>query len=129
MPRDDGYRANPEGGFTLLEILIALTIFAVAAAGLLSATTLNSKQTALLENKTFAAVIAQNRLAVFHAAHTWIEPGETSETASMAGREWDVNITVSPTARADMEKIEVSVSLHAVPQAPLVSLVGYLGKL
>ena len=49
-------------GFTLLEVLVALAIFAVVAASVLSASARSLKTAARLEDKTFATWLADNRL-------------------------------------------------------------------
>ena len=50
-------------GFTLLEILIALAIFAVTASALISSMTRQVSQASLLQDKTIAYWIAENELA------------------------------------------------------------------
>ena len=49
-------------GFTLLEVLVALAIFALVAASVLSATARSLQTASRLEEKTLAMWIADNRL-------------------------------------------------------------------
>ena len=50
------------GGFTLLEIMVALAVFATLAAAVLSASQYVVKQRGAVENRLFAAWLADNRL-------------------------------------------------------------------
>ena len=56
-------------GFTLLEVLVALAIFAVVAASVLSASARSLKTAARLEDKTFATWLADNRLQEIQPVH------------------------------------------------------------
>ncbi len=49
-------------GFTLLEVLVALAIFAMVAASVLSASARSLQNASRLEDKTLAMWIADNRL-------------------------------------------------------------------
>jgi general secretion pathway protein I len=123
-------RISPkEKGFTLLEVLIALVILAVAAAGLMSAMRQSVVQQERLEIKAFATWVAQNRLAELHAARDWPGVGEGGDTLSMAGRDWNVRVIVEDTPNPDIRKVTVGVSA-AAPRADTsaVTLTGFLGR-
>ena len=49
-------------GFTLLEVLVALAIFALIAASVLTASARSVRTASQLENKTLAMWVADNRL-------------------------------------------------------------------
>ena len=118
---------NGEAGFTLLEVLIALVILAVGSAGLIGAVRRDLLQQGELEDRTIALFVAQNRLAELHAAHAWIEPGTTTETATMAGRDWTLKLDASVTAEPDMEQVAVAVARNGTAP-PSASLTGFIGR-
>jgi general secretion pathway protein I len=121
--------ANRQSGFTLLEVLIALTIFATAAGGFLSATGQSLRQLQRMEAKTFAGWVAQNRLAELRSPRAWPDTGERDDTVAMAGREWKVRVTIEATPHPDLRKVLIAV-YDAAPAggASIVTLTGYLGR-
>ncbi|HEX5842512.1 MAG TPA: type II secretion system minor pseudopilin GspI, partial [Pseudomonas sp.] len=58
------------GGFTLLEVLVALAIFALVAASVLTATARSLQTASRLEEKTLAMWIADNQLAELQLSKT-----------------------------------------------------------
>jgi general secretion pathway protein I len=115
-----------DAGFTLLEVLVAMTILAVAASGLLVASDNSLKQMQVLEQKTQAEWVAENRLAELRGARAWPEPGVTSDKVTLAEQEWDVRVTVTQTQQDDMRQLEVEV-FKGSPVA-LAGLSGFVGR-
>ena len=97
-------------GFTLLEVLVALAIFAVVAASVLSASARSLKTAARLEDKTFASWLADNRLQEMQLADT--PPGEGREQGeeTYAGRRWLWQSEVQATSEPEMLRITIRVA-------------------
>ena len=97
-------------GFTLLEVLVALAIFAVVAASVLSASARSLKTAARLEDKTFASWLADNRLQDMQLADT--PPGEGREQGeeTYAGRRWLWESEVQATSEPEMLRITIRVA-------------------
>lgn len=97
-------------GFTLLEVLVALAIFAVVAASVLSASARSLKTAARLEDKTFASWLADNRLQEVQLADT--PPGEGREQGeeTYAGRRWLWESEVQATSEPEMLRITIRVA-------------------
>ncbi|OAI07791.1 type II secretion system protein GspI [Methylomonas methanica] len=74
------------GGFTLLEVLIALALLAILMAGLIKITADNTKNLWYLENKTIAATIAANHAVQLRLATE--KPENQDGWEEMAGRRW-----------------------------------------
>lgn len=78
-------------GFTLLEVLVALAIFAMVAASVLSASARSLQNASRLEDKTLAMWIADNRLNELQLEQTppssaatrasWSSPGAAGSGA------------------------------------------------
>lgn len=117
--------ARGDAGFTLLEVLVAMTILAVAATGLLAASGQSLAQMQMLEKKTQAQWVAENRLTELRAARAWPEPGVRTDTVAFGEQQWQVRLTVSQTAHAGMRQIKVEVSQG---EASLATLTGFTGK-
>lgn len=116
MKRDDG--------FTLLEMLIAISILAIAAGGLLAANAQSLRQMQRLESKTQGMWIAESKLSELRASRSWPELGVTKEDVSMAEKQWLVQVSVTQTATDDMRQYVVDVSEGDVPVATLTGFIG-----
>ncbi|WP_068830153.1 type II secretion system minor pseudopilin GspI [Pseudomonas sp. BMS12] len=121
-------------GFTLLEVLVALAIFAVVAASVLSATSRSLKTAARLEDKTFASWLADNRLQQLQLADA--PPGEGREQGeeTYAGRRWLWQTEVQSTSEAEMLRVTVRVAPRPerglqgkIEDNALVTLSGFIG--
>jgi general secretion pathway protein I len=78
-------------GFTLVEVLVAVAIVALAVTGILVAMMRQIDGTAYLRDKMFANYVAQNQmeLALLANAHTNQLPTEAlSGSEDMAGKKW-----------------------------------------
>lgn len=95
-------------GFTLIEMLVALAIFALAALALLNLAGESTRSAARIEMRTLGGVVAENL-----AAEAMIAPslpiGETSGELQMAGRTWRWRRIVAGTEAPGMGRIEVQV--------------------
>lgn len=116
-------RAAADRGFTLLEVLVALAILAVAlAAGLraLSSSTLSAEG---LRERMLADWVAQNRLAELRASGEFPDFGVLEGEAEQAGRRYRWHQHTQPTPNALFRRIDLQVSDR--DGQPLASLSGY----
>lgn len=112
-------------GFTLIEVLVALAILAVALGALIQGGTNVAVNTGYLRDKTFAEWVALNQIAERQIAPEWPAPGRYQGVSHMAGQEWHWEEQVETTEDADMRRLVLQVS-HAAGDGPVVSLVAYL---
>ena len=96
-------------GFTLLEIMIALAVFATLSAALMSANQFVLNQSSHLENRLFAAWLADNHLNDLQLQTRPISSAERIKIVSFAGRDWRLTQRVSPLPNSTLLSIEVSV--------------------
>lgn len=114
-------------GFTLLEVMVALTIF-VAMALTLSQTASQSVDTLMyLQDKTLASMVAENRLAEIKLSGLPVQ-GERKDQVSFARREWQLNIKVEKTQFPDTFRVTVNVADMMHKDSPLASLATIMGK-
>jgi len=97
-------------GFTLLEVLVAMAIFAVAAIALLNAGRDQIQSSGYLENKTFAHWVAMNQIAEIQAAGTLPDVGTGDATVTLGGSDWKVVTLVENTPVANVRRLTVDVS-------------------
>jgi general secretion pathway protein I len=111
-------------GFTLLEVLAALAIMAIAMAALWKGLGQSIAVGQGLPERTMARWVAQNHLVLRQARADWPEPRIYTGTDQMGGRTWHWQEEVSATEEAQMRRIIVRVG--ATEDAFLFSLEGYL---
>lgn len=122
-------RAQKQQGFTLLELMIALVIFAVAAVTALKHSSQSTQQQQVLEQKTLALWLAENALAELRLTNPWPNTGSSTKAVTSANREWQITTEVSDTSLATFRKVRVTVTLpsNKDPQ-DLATLTGYVGE-
>lgn len=100
--------AGPREGFSLLEILVALAVFALAAMALLNLSGESVRTAARVQDRTLGGIVADNV-----AAEAALGMGtDGAGQAVLAGRQWNWRRDIQPTGVAGLERIEVRVSPH-----------------
>jgi general secretion pathway protein I len=121
-------RVRGSAGFTLVEILVALAIVAVALAAGMRALAQGADSATLLKQRTLALWVAQNRLAAAQVARAWPEVGTRNGDAVEAGAQFAWHETVAGTPNPSFRRIEITVADPAQPDYALARLVGYVGQ-
>jgi len=112
-------------GFTLIEVLVALTILAVALAAGSRASAMMAGSSSELRERLLAGWVAQNRLAELRARHAWPAVGTRGGEAEQAGLKLTWHETVSSTPNAAFRRIEIGVGRPGDAHR-LAQLTGYL---
>jgi general secretion pathway protein I len=115
-------------GFTLVEILVALAIVAVALAAGMRALAQSADSASTLKSRTLALWVAQNRLANAQLTDPWPALGTSSGDAEQAGARFVWRETVAGTPNPAFRKIEIIVAEPQTPDYALAKLVGYIGN-
>ncbi|WP_413285434.1 type II secretion system minor pseudopilin GspI [Vibrio sp. MA40-2] len=113
-------------GMTLLEVLVALAIFATAAISVMRSVTQHINTLSYLEQKTFASLIADNQMSLIMlaGAPTSAKIGKVE----MAGREWYWKVDPVDTSVGFITAFDVSVALDKGVKKPLVTVRSYVDK-
>jgi general secretion pathway protein I len=75
-------------GMTLLEVLVALFIFALTGTAIMKAASDHLTGVGQIEEITFATWVANNRLTQLHIDNTWPIKNNQKGEQEMAGRKW-----------------------------------------
>lgn len=114
-------------GFTLIEVLVALAVIAVALTAVMHNFGQSVDTAGALRERTIALWVAQNRLAMHYTVRDWPTPDVSEGTADMAGREWRWREQVAATPDADVRRVEIEVRAAAGREAA-ARLVGFLAR-
>ena len=112
--------------FTLIEVLVALAILAVALSAGMRALAQTADGVGTLKARTLALWVAQNRLALAQLADPWPAPGSTTGVAQQAGAPLLWREMVTATANPAFRKVAIVVSEPETPDYALAQLSGYL---
>jgi general secretion pathway protein I len=123
-------RQAPRGSraFTLIEVLVALAIVAVALAAGMRALAQTADGATTLKLRTLALWVAENRLAQAQLQTPWPAAGTSAGSELQANVQLDWRETVSATPNPAFRRIEIVVTQQDLPDYALARLVGYLGN-
>lgn len=105
-----------DAGFTLIEALVALVVLALTAVTLLGIAETHVIRINGLESRAIAQWVAENRLVELQ-----IEDNATHERpATMLGRDWLVDISLTATADPDLSAVDIRVKEAGTEQSQVV---------
>lgn len=113
-------------GFTLVEVLVALAVLAIALAAILHTIGQAIDATTTLRDRSIALWVAQNRLAEHRMRRDWPAPDTTNGEAEIGGVKWFWREQVVTTPEPNIRRIEITVRHTADSQNTRARLVGYL---
>ena len=113
---------------TLLEVLVALFIFAMTATAIMKAASDHLTGVGQIEDITFATWIVNNRLTQLHIDNTWPIKNNQKGEQEMAGRKWYWQQRVKKTNDSEMVQVEVSVGLDEQYEDTVTSASTFIAK-
>lgn len=117
-----------QSAFTLLEIMVALAIIAIAMGAILENTTASTRNAQYLQDKTVAGWIALNEINLMRAKREW--DGRTSKQGrvEMAQREWVWKMKISKTPNTHVRKLEIEVFAENDQEQSFANMMSYMAK-
>ena len=119
-----------KGGFTLLEVLIAIAILAFMVPALLLLMTHQSNNAVTLRDRTIAHWIAENKATELRLERTFLQrllQRESTETVTMANSEWTIAIDIEKTAIDALILYRIKVTRDG-GETPITTLETYLNE-
>lgn len=111
-------------GFTLIEVLVALAIVAIALAAGLQATSALTSNAARQSSVLLAHICAENQLVRISLSRQLPSIGESSLTCEQAGRQFPVTVSVMPTPNPSFRRVDAQVFDGQSPVLRLSTIVG-----
>ena len=112
--------------FTLIEVLVAITILAVALAATTRAASLATDGALEVRERLLATWAAENRIAELRARHVFPTATTTHLEAREGGLALSIEETVSETPNPTVRKVDVAVADARDPGRILTRLTGYV---
>lgn len=113
-------------GFTLVEVLVALAVLAIALSAVLRTMGQAIDATTTLRERNTALWVAQNRLVEHQMRRDWPAADTKDGEAEIGGIKWFWREQVSTTPEPRIRRIEITVRRIADSQNTQARLVGYL---
>jgi general secretion pathway protein I len=118
-------RATAHGGFTLIEVLVALAIISVALLASLRVAGIGSSSADALRAGLLAGWVAENILAEQRARGIWLPSGTQSGQIRQGGIDFTWSEDVAATPNADFQRVDVRVFAARDETHVLAHLVGF----
>jgi general secretion pathway protein I len=115
-------------GFTLLELLVAMAIFATAGMAIMQASSAHIRSLSVLDDLTMASYIANNQMQLALIETEWPGKENSQGELEMANRSWVWQRQLLKLTDADLRLVQISVSLAEAPEQVLIQLQSYKGK-
>ncbi|WP_447500474.1 type II secretion system minor pseudopilin GspI [Acinetobacter oleivorans] len=98
-------------GFTLLEVMVALAIFAVAAVALTKVAMQYTQSTSNAILRTKAQFVAMNEVALMEINQEWLQ-GTQSKQVTSQGETWQIDKSAEATVSPNVQKVDLQISLY-----------------
>lgn len=117
--------SRSHAGFTLIEVLVALAVLAIALAAVMRVVTQSIETTISLRDHLEAQWVAEDRMTEHQLRRDWLPIDTTSGTKEFNGREWRWSEQVSATPIDKFRRVEIEVRAGDDKEV-LGHIVGYL---
>jgi general secretion pathway protein I len=98
-------------GFTLIEVLLALAVIAIALTALIKATAQSVSHTQQIKEKSISHWVAMQGVTAIQLGLVSIHPNqEITEVTKILGQRWYWRATLTPTPIKSTQKITITVS-------------------
>lgn len=113
-------------GFTLIEVLVAMTILAVGVSALVSASGASTFRSGKLREREVGRWVAANQLNTLQALPTWPDLGTKNTEVEMVKQTWFVR-TRTKKEDLGLRRMDIEVRLDPDAESYIYSVTGFAG--
>lgn len=114
-------------GFTLIEVMVALTIVALSLTAVAASMNQMIDAANAMRERTYASWIAQNKITEMRLANTVPEVSTTSGDVEYTNSTWSWRAVVSETGIENFMRVDVSIT-HAESDYVIRTVTGFIGE-
>ena len=118
-------------GFTLIEVMVALAVFAVVSVALVGNSTSTLRQAGIIQDRTVATWLAEDELTTLRmqrrSEENFPDLGTNRELVEIAGVEWDIETEIESTENDYVRRVTVRIYRDSAEELTS-ELIGFLGR-
>lgn len=115
-------------GFTLIEVLVAMTIIAVGVSALVAAAGASAWRADYLREREFGRWVASNALTELQTVPAWPSVGTTNRQVQMGQFQWNVRSQTQAVADPDLRRVDIQVRLDKDAENYVYTVTGFVGN-
>ncbi|WP_019027316.1 type II secretion system minor pseudopilin GspI [Colwellia piezophila] len=121
-------KRTKQTAFTLIEVMLAMAVFAIAGVALLGVADNNYRHISHLEEQMFANWVASNQLVEVSLDKSWPPKNNKKGEVKMAGRTWYWQQKVIKTTNKELRSVVMEVRLNEDDKLVTASMMTYLAQ-
>lgn len=120
-------RQSRQRGFTLIEVMAAVVILAMAMAAIIAGFAHQANLSSELRDRSLATIVAHNRLTEITLAEEFPEVGRSDGDIEFADIEWTWRVAVIETEDPELRRVDIAIE-RTEDGRELASLTGFLSS-
>lgn len=120
-------RFSNNRGFTLIEVMVALVVASLALVAVMASISQMIDAGTAMRDRTYAAWIAQNKIAELRLANTEPEVSTSNGEVEFAGLEWGWTAAISETGVEYLYRVDVGVTFAGSDDV-IRTVTGFIGE-
>ncbi len=121
-------KAKCAKGFTLLEVMLSMAVFAIAGVALLSTANTNIINLNSFEERIIASWVASNQLVEAKLSNQWPPENNEKGSSEISGQVWHWQQQALKTADDNLRQITVEVRIAEADEKSIASLVTFVTR-
>jgi len=121
-------KARSQRGFTLMEMMVAMTILAVGMGALIQAAAGSANNATILRDREVARWVALNRLTEMQILHEWSTANTKKGEVEMLNMTWHWLARIQKVQDPDLRRVDIEVRRDPNLDSYLYSITGFVGN-